>query len=190
MVRNVFRLDDRPLTSLMVPRSDVAWLDAGLTVAEGLRMAGSGGEQGAHSWYPVCRGSLDEVVGLLSVARLLELGPQAQGLLERHAQPAAFLPETLSGMELLEQFRARSGRMVFVVDEYGVVQGIMTPRDLLEPLPANCSRARPRTHGPPRGAMAPGCSTAWCRWPSSRRGWIFGIYPVKGGGAITPWPAF
>jgi putative hemolysin len=132
MVRNVFRLDDRPLTSLMVPRSDVAWLDAGLTVAEGLRMAGSGGEQGAHSWYPVCRGSLDDVVGLLSVARLLELGPQAQGLLESHAQPAAFLPETLSGMELLEQFRARSGRMVFVVDEYGVVQGIMTPRDLLE----------------------------------------------------------
>jgi putative hemolysin len=46
--------------------------------------------------------------------------------------PAAFLPETLSGMELLEQFRAKSGRLVFVVDEYGVVQGLMTPRDLLE----------------------------------------------------------
>lgn len=47
-------------------------------------------------------------------------------------QPALFLPETLSGMELLEQFRARAARMVFVVDEYGVVQGLMTPHDLLE----------------------------------------------------------
>jgi putative hemolysin len=47
-------------------------------------------------------------------------------------QPAVFVPETLSGMELLEQFRARSGRMVFVVDEYGVVQGLVTPGDLLE----------------------------------------------------------
>lgn len=132
MVRNVFRLDDRPLTSLMVPRNDVQWLDARLSVAEGLRMAGTGGDHSAHSWYPVCQGSLDEVVGLISVARLLELGQDAPETIGQHALPAAFLPETLSGMELLEQFRARSGRMVFVVDEYGVVQGIMTPRDLLE----------------------------------------------------------
>ena len=129
MVRNVFRLDDRPLTSLMVPRSDVQWLDAGLPVAQALLQAGRGG---AHSWYPVCRGSLDDVVGVVSVARLLELGPAATGTIEPHAQPALFVPETLTGMELLEQFRARSGRMVFVVDEYGVLQGIMTPRDLLE----------------------------------------------------------
>ena len=57
---------------------------------------------------------------------------QHAGSIEAHALPAAFVPETLSGMELLEQFRARSGRMVFVVDEYGVVQGLMTPGDLLE----------------------------------------------------------
>jgi putative hemolysin len=80
----------------------------------------------------VCRGSLDQVVGLVSVARLLELGPQYLGKVESVAEPAAFVPETLSGMELIEQFRTRSGRMVFVVDEYGVVQGLLTPHDLLE----------------------------------------------------------
>jgi putative hemolysin len=90
------------------------------------------GQGGAHSWYPVCRGSLDDVVGVVSVARLLALGPAARGTVEAHVQPALFVPETLTGMELLEQFRARSGRMVFVVDEYGVVQGLMTPHDLLE----------------------------------------------------------
>ena len=104
MVQNVFRLDDRPLTSLMVP----------------------------HSWYPVCQGSLDEVVGVVGVAQLLALPADAPGTLQDYAQPAHFLPETLSGLELLGQLRIGSGRFVFVVDEYGVVQGIMTPRDLLE----------------------------------------------------------
>lgn len=132
MVQNVFRLDDRPLTSMMVPRTDVHWLDASLGIEEALRLAGGDGGHEAHSWYPVCRGSLDEVVGVISVAHLLELGPKAEGTVARYAQPAAFLPETLSGMELLDQFRERLLRMIFVVDEYGVVQGIMTPLDLLE----------------------------------------------------------
>jgi putative hemolysin len=116
----------------MVPRTDVEWLDASLTVAQGLQRASTGGSKGAHSWYPVCRGSLDDVVGVISVARLLELGVDTPGSIEPYATPASFVPETLSGMELLEQFRARAGRFVFVVDEYGVVQGLLTPRDLLE----------------------------------------------------------
>lgn len=132
MVQNVFRLDDRPLTSLMVPRADVAWLDATQTVAASLKVAGRRCPHGAHSWYPVCRGGLDDVVGVISVARLLELGADHSGSIERHAQAATFVPETLSGMELLTQFRERSIRLAFVVDEYGVVQGLLTPHDLLE----------------------------------------------------------
>jgi putative hemolysin len=129
MVANVFHLDDRPLTSMMVPRSDIQWLDAGLSITQALRQIG---QDGAHSWYPVCRGSLDNVLGVVSVAKLLAAGPDSTGTVEQHATPALFVPETLSGMELLEQFRARSGRIVFVVDEWGVVQGLMTPHDLLE----------------------------------------------------------
>ncbi len=132
MVQNVLQLDDRLLTSLMVPRADVEWLDAKNTVAQSLAMAGTGGRKGAHSWYPVCRGSLDNVVGKISIARLLKLGVDTPGTIEAYATPASFVPETLSGMELLEQFRAKAGRFVLVVDEYGVVQGLLTPRDLLE----------------------------------------------------------
>jgi len=132
MVQNVFRLDERPLTSLMTPRTDVQWLDSGDTVSHCLAMAGSGGGKGAHSWYPVCRGSLDDVVGVISVAQLLDLRERQGESIGLHAAPATFVPETLSGMELLEQFRLQAGRLVFVVDEYGVVQGLLTPRDLLE----------------------------------------------------------
>jgi putative hemolysin len=132
MVRNVFGLDDRTLPSMMLPRSDIEWMEASATVSQCLAQASTGGSNGAHSWYPVCRGSLDQVVGLVSVARLLEMGVAYQGHVESIAETAAFVPETLSGMELIEQFRAKSARMVFVVDEYGVVQGLLTPHDLLE----------------------------------------------------------
>jgi putative hemolysin len=132
MVRNVFHLDDRSLTSLMVPRSDIQWLHAGQSVAAALQFITRQSESHAHSWYPVCRDSLDDVIGIISVAQLLKLQDRPDERMQEHAAPAAFVPETLSGLEMLEQLRDRSGRLMFIVDEYGVVQGLMTPRDLLE----------------------------------------------------------
>jgi putative hemolysin len=132
MVQNVFGLDDRQLTSLMVPRAEVDWLDADISVAQALQKVGNDGAERAHSWYPVCRGSMDDVVGKISMAHLLALGNDAPGTLADYVTTAVFVPETLSGMALLEQFRAKVGRLVLVVDEYGVVQGLLTPHDLLE----------------------------------------------------------
>lgn len=165
MVQNVFGLDDRPLTSLMVPRAEVDWLDATFTVAQCLQKVGQDGAQRAHSWYPVCRGSMDDVIGKISVARLLELGETTPGALEDHVSPAVFVPETLSGMELLEQFRAKVGRLVLVVDEYGVVQGLLTPHDLLEAI---------------TGELQPGAkSDAWAT-PRDDGSWLLeGLMPIN-----------
>jgi len=130
MVRNVLALDDRQLGSLMVPRSDIDWLDA----ADPLTVALQRARQVGHSWYPVCRGGLDHVQGVVALTHLMVLD-EVEGREDdwsRDALPAIFVPETLSGLELLDQFRARAMRMVFVVDEYGVVQGMLTPLDLLE----------------------------------------------------------
>ena len=140
MVRNVFHLDDRPLTSLMIPRMDIVWLGAQLTVAQALQEIGEHTIQdgkASHSWYPVCRGNLDHVIGVISVAFLLankeqDKEQETTKTLETFVFPASFVPETLTGMEVLEQFRQRSERIVMVVDEYGEVQGLMTPRDMLE----------------------------------------------------------
>jgi putative hemolysin len=134
MVRNVFHLDDRPLTSLMIPRMDIVWLGAQLTVAEALQEIGEHSVQldkASHSWYPVCKGNLDHVIGVISVAILLA-NKDLDKSIESLSFPASFVPETLTGMEVLEQFRKRSERIVMVVDEYGEVQGLMTPRDMLE----------------------------------------------------------
>ncbi len=129
MVRNVFRLDDRQIGSMMIPRAEIVWLD----VAEPLerlldQMAGSG-----HTRFPVCRGGLDDVLGVLSTHSLLQpLARGEQPKLADHVNPPVFVPETLSGMELLEHFRLTTADLVFVVDEYGAVQGVITERDLLE----------------------------------------------------------
>jgi len=140
MVRNVFLLDDRQLISIMVPRADIQWLDADDSIEHAVPKAWSVG----HSWYPVCRGGLDDVVGVIHLPRLLALREEgAAGTIGEHALMATFVPETLTGMELLEQFRERATRMAFVVDEYGVVQGLLTPLDLLEAITGELSPERP-----------------------------------------------
>ena len=170
MVQNVFLLDDRQLLSLMLPRSEIEWLDASDTLAEAFVKAGTTG----HSWYPVCRGGLDDVVGVVNVSRLLALRSHLEPVegespvadrVSAHAVPAVFVPETLTGMELLEQFRARSTRIVFVVDEYGVVQGLMTPMDMLEAI---------------TGELQPGAQMqAWATRRDDGSWLIDGVMPVS-----------
>ncbi|MDB5819473.1 MAG: hypothetical protein JWQ11_3113 [Rhizobacter sp.] len=129
MVRNVFRLDDRNIGSMMIPRAEITWLDAAAPIEEVLRVVA----EKEHSRYPVCRGGLNDVIGIVSAQSLLQ--QMLRGLplvLTAHLQPPVFVPETLSGMELLDQFRASSAQLVFVVDEYGEVQGVITVRDVLE----------------------------------------------------------
>ena len=129
MVRNVFRLDDRQIGSMMIPRAEIVWLDVADPLPQLLdQMAGSG-----HTRFPVCRGGLDDVLGVLSTHSLLQpLSRGEQPQLADHVNPPVFVPETLSGMELLEHFRLTTADLVFVVDEYGAVQGVITERDLLE----------------------------------------------------------
>jgi putative hemolysin len=129
MVRNVFRLDERQVGSMMIPRADVDWLDADAPFDDLLATIAERG----RARYPVCRGGLDEVLGVVSAQVLLAaLARGERPALKDLLGPAVFVPETLSGMELLEHFRVSSSELVFVVDEYGVVQGVISVRDVLE----------------------------------------------------------
>jgi len=129
MVRNVFRLDERQIGSMMIPRTEIAWIDVDAPLSEVLAII----SEQPHSRFPVCRGGLDEVLGVLPAQRLIvPLAASQTPLLVDLLQPAVFVPETLSGMELLEHFRVSEAQLVFVVDEYGAVQGVITVRDVLE----------------------------------------------------------
>jgi putative hemolysin len=129
MVRNVFRLDERQIGSMMMPRTEIVWLDAEAALDDTLaRMAES-----PHTRYPVCRGDLSDVMGVLAAQALLpSLARGERPVISDHVSAPVFVPETLTGMELLEQFRNSDAELVFVVDEYGEVQGVITVRDVLE----------------------------------------------------------
>ena len=129
MVRNVFRLDDRPIESLMTPRADIVYLDTTLPLAENLRRVG----ESEHTRFPVCRDGLDEVLGILSTKQLLDAmlagaPPDLSGPL----LPAVFVPERLTGLDLLQQFRASDTHLMLVIDEYGEINGLVTLQDVLE----------------------------------------------------------
>nr|WP_297357201.1 hemolysin family protein [uncultured Caldimonas sp.] len=140
MVRNVFRLDERQITSMMIPRGDIVWLDASEPAEAALAVI----SETEHSRYPVCRGGLDDVIGVIAARQLLQQLSQGRSLeLTAGLQSPVFVPETLTGMELLESFRASDMQMVFVVDEYGEIQGMITLQDVLEAITGEFTTAAP-----------------------------------------------
>ncbi|MEO6324502.1 MAG: hemolysin family protein, partial [Thermoanaerobaculia bacterium] len=129
IVQNVLKLDDRPASSLMVPRSDVVWLDADKPFQESLAQVVSTD----HSRYPVYRGDPRDILGVVHAKRLLALALKGGDLtLESQLEPPLFVPEGLSGLSLLDKLRDRKTRLAFVVDEYGEILGLVTLHDILE----------------------------------------------------------
>ena len=129
MVRNVFRLDDRQISSLMIPRGDIIYLDVSESIERNLTLVA----ESYHSRYPVCRNGFDELLGIVTAKQLFnQLQKSGKANITEQLQPCVFVPESLTGMELLEQFRMSGTQMVFVIDEYGEIQGLVTLQDVLE----------------------------------------------------------
>jgi putative hemolysin len=84
----------------------------------------------------VYSGSLKDLIGVVSTKRLLKLAVEGEDTdsIIQHILPPVFVPESLTGIKLLEHFRQSGAQMVFVVDEYGEVLGLITLQDLLEAL--------------------------------------------------------
>ncbi len=129
MARNVFRLDDRAVVSLMIPRLELIYLDIDDPTEENLRKL----QESEHSRFPVCAGGWDEVLGMASAKMLLSQTLRGETIdLRANLQPVVFVPETMNGTELLASFRSSGVHSAIVVDEYGDVQGLVTLHDVLE----------------------------------------------------------
>lgn len=131
MVKNVFLLDERSISSLMVPRSDIVSLDVNKPLEENLKIV----MQAPHSRFPVCRNHIDDIVGIVSAKQLLAQSIAGKEIhIASLAKPCNFVPDSLSGMELLEHFKQSGSQMVFVVDEYGDLKGLVTLQDMTDAL--------------------------------------------------------
>ena len=143
MLRNVFRLDDRQIGSLMVPRADVVALDVDLPFEANLARM----ESSNHARFPVVRGGLDQVLGIVNARQWLTqaLRGGERDLASQPLQTPLYVPETITGMELLDNFRESGAQMAFVIDEYGEVQGITTLQDLIEAITGEFQPRDPAT---------------------------------------------
>jgi putative hemolysin len=128
MIEGVLRLPDRTVRSIMIPRGDVVWLDAAdsrETVWNAVRTSG-------HSRYPVCRGQLDELVGVVMTGDLAEwLGNREAGELSGRVHAPLIVHESTRILRLLELFRESKMHFAVIVDEHGSIEGIVTPSDIL-----------------------------------------------------------
>ena len=131
LVKNVFRLDDRKLGSLMVPRSEIIFVDINDPEAESFNQIA----QSVRSRIPVCDGGLDSIIGVLTAKTALSTVARGEKLsLQENLDPPLYVPETLTGMDLLEQFKQSRTHIAFVVDEYGGLEGLVTIQDIFDTL--------------------------------------------------------
>jgi putative hemolysin len=131
MLYKVFDFADKEVADVMVPRPDVVALSVDLPPEDCLAAV----IESPYTRYPVYRGSLEDVVGILHVRDLFS-AMNDQGLanvrVEEIVRPAPFVPETKDLAAMLAEFRRANQHMAIVVDEYGTMMGIVTLEDLLE----------------------------------------------------------
>jgi putative hemolysin len=142
VLTDVFDAADRQLSDVMVPRPDIDFIDASVTLAAA---AGAALER-PHSRYPVIRGNSDTVIGFVHVRDLLTALHQPHPhdavngtdsgarTIETITRPITALPASKSVLSTLTLLRSGGGHMALVVDEYGGTDGIVTMEDLIEEL--------------------------------------------------------
>lgn len=128
MVERVFRLGDRPVSSFMTPRPEVIWLDLADSITQNREKIIENG----YSRYPVCQEGIDNILGIIPVTNLLArcfTGEQMD--LTVGLREPIFVPESTRGLKVLEIFKQTINHVALVVDEYGVIQGLVTLNDIL-----------------------------------------------------------
>jgi putative hemolysin len=130
IVEEVFAAGDLQLHEIMVPRTEVDFMDVGLSITDAISVA----IERSHSRYPVTRGSTDEVIGFLHVRDLLnpKVNSSAGETILDLVRPVLNLPGTKGVLPALAEMRSKRSHIAVVLDEYGGTDGIVTLEDLVE----------------------------------------------------------
>ena len=136
IVSRALRLDDQSVAALMTPRMDVHFVDLDDPLETTLlKIADS-----AYNRFPVCRGDLSQVVGVVHAGSLFEQMIRGQPIdIQAATKPPLLVPETISAMQLLETLKKNRAELALVIDEYGEIEGIVTLSDVLGALVGDVS---------------------------------------------------
>ena len=129
MVESVIELNERRINSIMTPRPEIIWLDVEESFDETKeKILGS-----SYSRFPVCRGSLDEILGIVHTKDMLADCISGRPIdLQSKTRKALTIPETIPLLKSLESFKESGIHIALVIDEYGSLQGLVTLNDILE----------------------------------------------------------
>ncbi len=138
IVERVFALSDRRVGSIMTNKLDVEWID----INDEFDNIKQTVLQSEYSNFPVCRDSLDDVIGIINTKKFLQTLLQNEQV-DWHAmvEKALFIPESMKAFRVLEQFKANKIRIAVVVDEFGTVQGLVSMKDLFEAMVGDLEEA-------------------------------------------------
>jgi putative hemolysin len=128
MIDSVLRLADRSIGAIMVPRGDILWLD----VNEPIATLWDEARRSGHARFLLCRGELEQLIGVISLANLGEALMRGAIDPEVDVQAPLHVPESISIFKLLETFRRSSVHLGVVTNEYGGIEGLVTPADILK----------------------------------------------------------
>lgn len=129
IVERTLKLSDKRVNALMSPRSDIDWL----VVDDPIRTIRNKLNSGGHSHYPVCRDSLDSVIGIVKASDvLIDYLVDEKIDLKKSLHKPLFVPESMPALKLLELFKKSGIHMALVIDEYGSIKGLVSLTDVLE----------------------------------------------------------
>lgn len=130
LVKRVFALGDRKAGELMTHRKDLIWID----VEDDLETIRNKVNEDPHSFYPVAKGSLDNVLGLISIKSLFQYRPTDSFRAEDCMRKILYVYEYTAAYRVLEQLRLAKQHQALVLDEYGDLQGMVAINDILDEL--------------------------------------------------------
>ncbi len=131
IVEMALRLGDRRASTVMTPRTQIEWLDLNDPEEENRRKI----RHSPYSRFPVIEGGPNEVIGIVEAKDLLARCLAGEPLdLRRSTRPPLYLPNTVSVLRVLDMFKSSGEPMALIVDEYGDLEGLVTPSDILEAL--------------------------------------------------------
>ncbi|MFJ4651759.1 hemolysin family protein [Nocardia sp. NPDC088792] len=129
MIQSVFELDTTPAREVMVPRTEMVWIEADKTAAQAMSLAVRSG----HSRIPVIGENVDDILGVVYLKDLVPYADRSKKVKVRQVmRPAVFVPDSKPLDALLDEMQRRRNHMAVLVDEYGGIAGLVSIEDILE----------------------------------------------------------
>ncbi|MFD4407811.1 hemolysin family protein [Nocardia sp. NPDC058499] len=172
MIQSVFELGDTTARAVMVPRTEMVWIEADKSVAQAMSLAVRSG----HSRIPVIGENVDDVLGVVYLKDLVPYADRGRSVRVREVmRDAVFMPDSKPLDDLLDEMQRRRNHMALLVDEYGGIAGLVSIEDVLEEIVGEIADEYDTDETPPIEELEPGRYRVSARLPVADLGELYGL---------------